>query len=241
MTNRKWTNEASRENAKLGTAAYRQNRINDWKNAKKECKYCGYVFPWGEHRKTFCSTSCSGSYYGKIKSENTIPKPRIYPKQDRSLRPPYSTLFQCECKHCGYKWGNRYVKKYCEEHENLYSHDGRALYWFTFSLSSYPDLFSGDLIKKYGMRSKTNPNGVTRDHRISVNEAIRNGYDPYYIRHPLNCELMLFKENNRKNVQSSITYEELVKQIKEYDRMVDPEGVEPSPNDYESFAITTLA
>ena len=32
-----------------------------------------------------------------------------------------------------------------------------------------------------------------------------------------------------------------VSQVKEYDRMVDPEGVEPSPNDYESFAITTLA
>lgn len=91
------------------------------------------------------------------------------------------------------------------------------------------------------MRSKENPNGVTRDHRVSVNEAIRNGYDPYYITHPLNCELMLFEDNNKKNITSSIAYEELVSQVKEYDRMVDPEGVEPSPNDYESFAITTLA
>ena len=78
------------------------------------------------------------------------------------------------------------------------------------------------------MRSKENPNGVTRDHRISVNEAIRNGYDPYYITHPLNCELMLFEENNKKNTKSSLSYIELVRQVKEYDRMVGPVGFEPT-------------
>lgn len=70
------------------------------------------------------------------------------------------------------------------------------------------------------MRSKDNPDGVTRDHKVSVNEAIINGYDSYYIKHPLNCELMLFGDNAKKHTKSSITYEELVEKVKEYDRMV---------------------
>lgn len=241
MSERKWSNGASRNNGKLGGEIMRQRRISEYEANPKMCKGCQTVLVFGKHHNTFCSQSCSGRYFGKIKSDNTVPKPRTYPKKDRSLRPPYSTLYSCVCKHCGYSWQNRYSKKYCVDHEDLYSHNGRALFWFTFGISSYPDLFDGELIRQHGMRSKENPNGVTRDHRVSVNEAIRNGYDPYYITHPLNCELMLFDENNKKNVTSSITYEDLVRQVKEYDRMVGPEGVEPSPDGYEPTAITTLA
>lgn len=79
-------------------------------------------------------------------------------------------------------------------------------------------MFDLSLITQFGFRnSKTNPNGITRDHRVSVNHAIRNNYDPYYIKHPLNCELMTFNENNSKNTNSSITYEELVRIVDEYD------------------------
>lgn len=70
------------------------------------------------------------------------------------------------------------------------------------------------------MRSRNNPNGVTRDHKVSVNEAIEKGYDPYYIKHPLNCELMLFGDNARKHTRSSMSYDELVDKVNQYDRMV---------------------
>jgi hypothetical protein len=33
----------------------------------------------------------------------------------------------------------------------------------------------------------------------------------------MNCELMLWEENNKKNTRSSITYQELVKLVDEYD------------------------
>lgn len=80
------------------------------------------------------------------------------------------------------------------------------------------------------MRSKTNPGGVTRDHKVSVNEAILKGYDSYYIKHPLNCELMLFSENAKKHTKSSITYEELVSQVDKYN-MVRRVGLEPTTRD----------
>lgn len=53
-----------------------------------------------------------------------------------------------------------------------------------------------------------NPNGLSRDHKI--NEAIKNNYDPYYITHPMNCDLISHKQNNKKNTMSSITYEKLI-------------------------------
>jgi hypothetical protein len=51
-----------------------------------------------------------------------------------------------------------------------------------------------------------------------VNEAIKNNYDPYYIKHVMNCELMLWIDNIRKYKRSSISYEELKKLVDEYDQ-----------------------
>lgn len=61
--------------------------------------------------------------------------------------------------------------------------------------------------------------GVSRDHRVSVSSAIKNNYDPYYITHPINCELMHHIDNVKKHTSSSITYEELIKQVNDYDNL----------------------
>lgn len=73
--------------------------------------------------------------------------------------------------------------------------------------------------KQVGVYSLGNRKGWTRDHKISVTEAIRNNYDPYYIRHPLNCELMSFDKNNKKKGRSSIAYSELVAMVDEYEAL----------------------
>ena len=70
---------------------------------------------------------------------------------------------------------------------------------------------------KGGRYKKWNPSGLTRDHKISVNEAIKNNYDPYYIKHPLNCELMSFEKNNKKKIKSSLTYQQLLKIVDKYE------------------------
>jgi len=64
--------------------------------------------------------------------------------------------------------------------------------------------------KRGGVR---NLNGLSRDHRISVSDAKKYNYNPYYISHPCNCELMSMNENNSKNSKSSISYNSLVNEI----------------------------
>lgn len=59
--------------------------------------------------------------------------------------------------------------------------------------------------------------GVVRDHRLSVANAIRFNYDAYYIRHPINCQLMLSIDNSRKYTTSSISYADLVMQVDQYE------------------------
>lgn len=85
-------------------------------------------------------------------------------------------------------------------------------------------MFDVELLKSVGWFSpggkagKWNPNGLSRDHKVSVTDAVANGYDPYYITHPLNCELMPHIKNNKKKTKSSITYEELKLLVNEYDK-----------------------
>lgn len=182
------------------------------------CLQCNIMLDRKRKSNKFCSNSCAATYHNARRDYSVVrpgPKPKpTLPKEKLE----YSKLYKCVCKHCGIEWRDRKRVQYCDKHKALYSHNGRAAYWFTFSLSKYPDLFDSTLIKQYGFRSATNPNGVTRDHKVSVNEAIKNNYDPYYIKHPLNCELMLFDENNRKNTKSSISYQELVQLVNAYEK-----------------------
>lgn len=60
---------------------------------------------------------------------------------------------------------------------------------------------------------------MSRDHKVSVDEAKKNNYDPYYITHPMNCELMPHIENNKKKITSSITYNELKLMVDNFDAL----------------------
>ena len=88
----------------------------------------------------------------------------------------------------------------------------------------YPDLFDLDELTRIGFysaggnRKQVNMGGLSRDHRVSVSEAMANNYDEYYIRHPINCELMPQTANSSKHNKSSITYEQLVREVDEYDK-----------------------
>ena len=153
----------------------------------------------GSHRQKYCSRYCASiGAVGKCKNRNKI-------------------NYNLTCKHCSIPFTNTRQVKYCESCSHLYSHNGRARYWFTINVFKYPELFDLDSLKKVGFRSKENLNGYTRDHKVSVNEAIKNNYDPYYITHVMNCELMLWMDNNKKNTKSSISYDKLKMIVDEYD------------------------
>lgn len=132
------------------------------------------------------------------------------------------TGFNNKCKHCNIVFNALTRQKYCSDHAGLYKSDGRNRYAFTFNVFDYPELFDINLIKEkgwhsHGGRYQYNPDGLTRDHRISVNEAIRNGLDPFYIKHPLNCQIMTFAENNKKNTKSSLSYAELICKVDQFE------------------------
>ena len=224
----------------IGGAAYAKKmadikiiKVAEYNQNPKLCKHCQTPIPYDKKANSFCNSSCSASFnmiyrdktvIEKIKDTWNIKNQPLIEKRKTGkskkfkyqVEPnaPYSKLFNCTCQHCGFKALYRIQQKYCNDCQHLYSHDGRAKFWFTFNVFHYPELFDLSLIATYGFRdNKTNPNGITRDHKISVNDAIRYGYDPYYIKHPVNCELMFFNENNKKKTNSSITYEELVKLV----------------------------
>lgn len=107
----------------------------------------------------------------------------------------------------------------CKKITNL-----RMWYKFKFNVFHYPHLFNLSLLAEFGWYSpkgksgKWNPTGLSRDHKISVSEAIKNNYDPYYITHPMNCELMSQSNNIKKYNKCSLTYSTLIKLVDEYDQ-----------------------
>ena len=99
---------------------------------------------------------------------------------------------------------------------------------FTFSLNSYPDEFEFDLIKKYGwykpVNRGNNLNGVSRDHMFSIMEGFLNNIDSKLISHPANCKLVLQKENSSKHKKSSITLDELIERIENWNKKYNHEN-----------------
>jgi hypothetical protein len=93
---------------------------------------------------------------------------------------------------------------------------------FDFNLNIYPDKFNFDLIRELGWYSPSNKgnnlNGVSRDHMYSVKDGFINKVDYNIIKHPANCKIMKHVDNSSKNYRSSITLDELLKRIEEWDK-----------------------
>jgi hypothetical protein len=123
----------------------------------------------------------------------------------------------CKSEFPSWRYGTNIICDVCRANKG-YS------YGFKFNIYHYPDLFDLDLLNRVGWYSQggksrrtKNIDGLARDHKVSISEAKKNNYDPYYISHPCNCELMSQRSNSKKNTNSSITYEELVSLVDLYD------------------------
>jgi hypothetical protein len=110
-------------------------------------------------------------------------------------------------------------REYCRRCADKYANPNRNAYAFHFAVSEHPGLFWGSTeeLRAIGMWSYSNTDGLTRDHRVPVTEAIKHGYEPFYIRHPLNCTFMPWRTNNRKKGKSSISYTRLVAIVDAYE------------------------
>ena len=210
-----FVNSSSTLNASIKHKINNRDKTDKYYLCPTKCKQCNIELDHDKRNNKFCNNSCAAKFNNLNRSPDA--KKTGPAKKPKEPKPLFSKLHKCVCKHCGLVWYGRYEVRICVNHSHLYSCSGRALFSFTFKLVDHPLLFDLSIIKKYGMRSQTNIYGVVRDHKVSVYNALKNGYDPYYIRHPVNCELMLASDNSRKHTMNSITYNELVEAVKKYD------------------------
>lgn len=91
---------------------------------------------------------------------------------------------------------------------------------FHFNFNDYTNKFDSTLVEKYGWYSPVNkgnnPNGVSKDHMVSVKTGYDLGIDPNIINHPANCQILLNKQNQSKGKKNSITVEELLERIQNW-------------------------
>lgn len=210
--------------------------VGQYQESLSNCKHCNKLFK-SEYKAVFCSKSCSTTFTNqfKVKTESSKQSTsdslneyfRINPNPKKHLAKPLQVTkggtLSYVCKHCSETFESKIKKKYCSNCAPLYMAEARNRYKFTFNIFKYPELFDLKLIQEVGFyapRGKSgrwNPEGLSRDHKVSVNESIINQYDPYYITHPLNCELMPHSVNNRKKTKSSIKYQDLVSIVDDYE------------------------
>lgn len=196
------------------------------------CKACQKQFEVFEYENLhpqrkiyFCSRSCSNnrgqrSFLTKEKIKNS------FSLRGLSFRKEREKL----CLFCKKKHNNElFCSRSCFVNErtrkaNLKLSE-KALYkkncQFTFSLNSFPDEFDFSLIQKFGWYKASNrgniPNGISRDHIMSIAYGFKNHIPCEIISHPANCKLMQHTQNMSKNSKSEISLEDLKKKIFDWD------------------------
>lgn len=137
------------------------------------------------------------------------------------------------CKFCGKEHSTSYKKvKFCSKEcwqKDCASNKSEFEKYkvkcsFKFNAYDYPEWFDLQLIEEYGWYSAANRGnnqlGVQRDHRYSIVDGFKNGIDASIISHPANCKLLIGFDNQKKRSKSSITLEELLKDIEEWNKLI---------------------
>jgi hypothetical protein len=72
-----------------------------------------------------------------------------------------------------------------------------------------------NLLEKFGWYNViTNPDGVVKDHRVSIKYGFENAISSSIIGHIKNCEFLQYSCNATKSSHSSITLNDLLNEIK---------------------------
>lgn len=199
---------------------------------QKNMKFCLHCNTPLDSNRKFCDQTCAAIYNnnhrkvsGWVPSKEQIEKTAetfsIKKVLTKEVVGKYSRIYFYCCDICNENKISRLRRKTCETCSGK-SREKRRPFLFKFDIELYQDLFDLEYIKKIGWFSprkshERNLNGLSKDHKVSIADAIKNNYDPYYISHPINCEIVTQKENSSKNCKSSITYEELVRLVDSYE------------------------
>ena len=141
---------------------------------------------------------------------------------------PFTPIMLRKCKLTGKTWWSSSTKS--TVHPDVKNGPRfRDSCRFNFNPYMYPEWFEDglqllaefDWYRTQGSKGNksANPNGVSRDHMISVSDGFKHGIDPDLLRHPANCALILQRENSRKKSTSTITLDQLKERIALFERM----------------------
>lgn len=207
-------------------AARHQDKITEYLNNPNRCIQCNIGIEYNKRHNKLCSTSCSAIYNNARKDYSTFtPGPKATVKELIKKQCKFCTLvFDTHkatkvfcCTSCSINFKNAPLRARRTEWKNY-----RADCQFRFSIKNYPDEFEFALIENHGWYKASNRGnnltGISRDHMVSCRYGFENNIPFEHIRHPANCKLMVHIENISKYKRCSITYEELLKRIDEWDR-----------------------
>lgn len=195
-----------------------------------KCSYCDVIVKRLKHTsKATCETCASVKRLSRSKRNNYVPKTKYKPRKSKTLRKqcrPYSKVYFNKCQKTGiiFTW-----PAYRKFHPNIQStrYEYSLSCKFRFSISQFPLWFKDSgLIKTYGWystpgsrRGKRNLNGISRDHMFSISDAWQQNIEPSIIRHPANCQLLQHKLNQSKRHRSTISYNQLLQQICQFNKL----------------------
>lgn len=188
------------------------------------CKQCqNTIKDVVSSKREFCSNSCANTYSNlhrthtqktKDKISKSINKANIKIGRIKQVK----VKLNRQCKFCQEHKVSKSFKTICEDCRYEYYKAYRPSCEFRFTLSDYNVEFNFKLIKEHGWYSPSNKgnnlNGISRDHLYSVRDGFINKVDPAIISHPANCNLVIHTDNQKKNVKSEITLDELKERIK---------------------------
>ena len=204
----------------------------DYSISPNICSECQFNIPYEHRYNIFCSHTCSATASNRERLNtgwSLSESSRASIREKLSIfAGPYTKVYFKPCKFCSKTFTTTARSRVCKECQHLKWNNNKDQYSFRFNVFDYPDLFDLTQLKSIGWVAfggkrggNKNIQGLSRDHRVSVNDAKKFNYDSYYISHPLNCEIMPHTTNNKKKTKSSITYTELVKLVDEYDGVKD--------------------
>lgn len=180
------------------------------------------------HQKTFVGPTLTLEQKRIIFYQNFVgPMRRVQKRVQRKekikfeILGEYEKVFFPRCKDCCNLFTSKSFLLICSSCIQT-RNNNKFRYSFKFNVYDYPDLFDISLLNSVGFYApggksgRWNKTGLSRDHKVSISDARKYDYDNYYISHPLNCELMPHSSNSKKSSSSSMTYEELVFKVNNY-------------------------
>lgn len=185
-------------------------------------------FEKGNFRKTCCDI-CSKKLTA-MKTDKSIKNKKIS-RANKKISRTNKKIRLIPCKYCGKIFSPRKIKNIfcspkCSALYRSNTDDYKKYRYqcsFKFGLNEYPGYFDLSNIKTLGIYKPTNrgdnPNGISRDHMISIKYGYEHNIDPYLISHPANCQLMTQTENIRKNKNCSITLQELYNRVERFEML----------------------